>query len=165
MIFERSRSCTPTRATAGSITNVRTASRACSPARQTLYSIPGRTIPSQPVSTVLSSLRICNWPTASTCEEDPLAPLPEHVTSDRAPPTPPRHTHHTADIYILLTALLCSGRNPALNTVNIDDYDSGPGGERRPATPSVPFPAHATVPTRREAEQREDLLKASQLAL
>jgi len=45
-----------------------------------------------------TNLKICNWPTASSCEEDPEAPLPKHVTSDREPPA-------------------------ALNSINIDDYD------------------------------------------
>ena len=30
-----------------------------------------------------TNLKICNWSTASSCEEDPEAPLPKHVTSDR----------------------------------------------------------------------------------
>ena len=81
-----------------------------------------------------TSLRICNWPTASICEEDPEAPLPKHVTSDRAPPP---------------------GPPSAINAINIDDYDS-----EAPSGPSVPHPEHATVPSVWEARQREERLKA-----
>ena len=49
-----------------------------------------------------TSLKICNWPTASECVEDPDAPLPQHVTSDREPPQ-------------------------AINSINIDDL-----GENKP---------------------------------
>ena len=81
-----------------------------------------------------TSLRICNWPTASQCVEDPEAPLPDHVTSDREPP-------------------------PALNTINIDDYDSKEEVER-PAVSSLPHPGHASEPTEWEARRREEDLKA-----
>ena len=40
-----------------------------------------------------TNLKICNWPTASTCIEDPEAILPEHASSDRAPPKPIRQMH------------------------------------------------------------------------
>ena len=40
-----------------------------------------------------TNLKICNWPTASSCEEDPDAELPEHASSDREPPKQIREIH------------------------------------------------------------------------
>ena len=68
--------------------------------------------------------------------EDPEAPLPDHVTSDREPP-------------------------PALNTINIDDYESEEEvGSSGPSVSSLPHPGHATEPTEWEARRREEALKA-----
>jgi len=93
-------------------------------------------------------LRICNWPTASTCVEDPSAPLPEISSSDRAPPTP---------------------RSPAANAINIDTdrdpfyEDYGDDEELfvvKPKKPAVAYPGQGSVPSEREALYREDKLKA-----
>ena len=62
-----------------------------------------------------TNLKICNWPTASECVEDPDAPLPQHVTSDREPPQD-------------------------FNAINIDDLGDSPA-EARPvdfSSASVP---------------------------
>ena len=80
-----------------------------------------------------TSLKICNWPTASICVEDPEAPLPKHVTSDRE-----------------LVAPLAASQD--INAINIDSIDS--------AAPGPPHPEHATVPSLLEAAQREAGLKA-----
>ena len=48
-----------------------------------------------------TNLKICNWPTASSCEEDPDAVLPEHATSDREPPKPIRQIHLLRTLNIL----------------------------------------------------------------
>ena len=80
-----------------------------------------------------TSLKICNWPTASICVEDPEAPLPKHVTSDRE-----------------LVAPLAASQD--INAINIDSIES--------AAPGPPHPEHATVPSLLEAAQREAGLKA-----
>jgi len=85
-----------------------------------------------------SNLRICNWPTASTCIEDPDAVLPEHASSDREPPK--------------------SIRNPAINAINIDaadDYDTQFFEPELPKKQSLPFPEHGSVPSEREALEKE----------
>jgi len=89
-----------------------------------------------------TNLKICNWPTASTCIEDPEAILPEHASSDRAPPKPIR--------------------NPAINAINIDvadDYDTQFFEPEPPKKQSLPFPEHGSVPSEREALQKEEYLK------
>lgn len=84
-----------------------------------------------------SNLRICNWPNAVTCEENPDAPLPAHVSSDRAPPK-------SVEI----------PRDPTQsNVINVDsDYDS--------VTPQSPVAFHGqgSVPSEREALEREKYL-------
>jgi len=88
-----------------------------------------------------TNLKICNWPAASTCVEDPDAILPEHATSDRAPPKPIR--------------------NPAINTINIDapdDYDTQFFEPQSPKKQSLPFPTHGSVPSKKEALQKEEYL-------
>ena len=57
---------------------------------------------------------------------------------------------------------MTSDREPpsALNTINIDDYDSGEVAARQPAVSSLPHPGHATEPTEWEAARREEALKA-----
>jgi len=89
-----------------------------------------------------STLKICNWPTASSCVEDPDAVLPEHVTSDREPPK--------------------SIRNPAINAINIDDanddFDSRFFEQSSPKKQSLPFPEHGSVPSEKEALLKEEYL-------
>jgi len=88
-----------------------------------------------------TNLKICNWPTASTCVEDPDAILPEDPTSDREPPKP---------------------RNPLINEINIDaadDYDTQFFEPEPHKKQSLPFPEHASVPSEKEALQKEKYLK------
>ena len=50
---------------------------------------------------------------------------------------------------------------PALNSINIDDYDSQEDLQSSaPAVSSLPHPGHATEPTEAEARRREETLKA-----
>jgi len=89
-----------------------------------------------------TNLKICNWPTASSCEEDPDAVLPEHATSDREPPKPIR--------------------NPAINAINIDapdDYDTQFFEPELPKKQHLPFPEHGSIPTKKEALLKEEYLK------
>lgn len=88
-----------------------------------------------------TNLKICNWPTASSCVEDPEAILPEDASSDRAPPKP--------------------SRNPAINAINIDaadDYDTQFFEPEPPKKQSLPFPDHGSVPSEKEAIQKEEYL-------
>lgn len=81
------------------------------------------------------TLRICNWPNAVTCVEDPDAPLPDHVSSDRAPPKS-----------------VTRPRDPAFNSINIDS--ASPPVD----APPVAFHGQGSVPSKREALEREKLL-------
>lgn len=111
----------------------------CSAGKPSLQSCPANLI----FDTVL---RICNWPTASSCEEDPDAILPEGGSSDRAPPTP---------------------RSPAANAINIDTaqdpfyQDFGDDEATFVVEPKKPiaYPGQGSVPSEREALQREKQLK------
>jgi len=101
-----------------------------------------------------TNLRICNWPTASNCVEDPDAPLPEISSSDRHPAKP---------------------RNPSVNAINIDsapaeydtelDYSFEEEGDffvtpkPSPVSP-VAYPGQGSVPSEREALAREKQLKS-----
>ena len=49
---------------------------------------------------------------------------------------------------------------PAINSINIDDYDSSDGSSAAPAASSLPHPGHATEPSEWEARRREEALKA-----
>jgi len=85
-----------------------------------------------------ANLKICNWPTAVSCVEDPDAILPEHASSDRAPPKP---------------------RDPAFNAINVDDSDYEDTFQEPPAVSSVPSFSHGSVPSKSEALAREKQLK------
>jgi len=89
-----------------------------------------------------ANLKICNWPTAVSCVEDPDAILPEHASSDRAPPKP-------------------RPRDPAFNAINVDDSDYEDTFQERPApaVSSLPSFSHGSVPSKSEALAREKQLK------
>jgi len=83
-----------------------------------------------------TSLKICNWPDATNCVEDPTAELPEVFSSDRHPP---------------------KNRSPSINTINTDKFTDD--DFLAPAVSSLPSPSHGSVPSFREAMEREELLK------
>jgi len=91
-----------------------------------------------------TNLRICNWPDASECIEDPDAPLPEISSNDRAPPPQ---------------------RKPvSVNAINIDtssDYSEDDDFFIAPKPKAnVAYPGQGSVPSEREAMLREEQLKA-----
>lgn len=84
-----------------------------------------------------TSLKICNWPDATACIEDPTADIPEDASSDQHPP---------------------KSRNPVINTVDTGSFTPKPIEEEAPTLSPVPSPEHGSVPSLREALEREKLL-------
>ena len=82
--------------------------------------------------------RICNWPSAITCVENPDAVLPDHASSDRAPPKSVKQRP----------------RDPAFNTINVDSEYEDRFQDPAPVA-SVPSFSHGNVPSKREALERE----------
>jgi len=97
----------------------------------------GPSLQSCPANLIFDSgLKICNWPDATSCEEDPDAPLPVISSSDRHP---------------------AINRSPAINTIDTESLSSS-DQFTQPAVSSVPSPSHGNVPSHREATEREKLL-------
>jgi len=93
----------------------------------------GPSLQSCPANLIFDTqLRICNWPDATSCQEDPDAPLPEITSDDRAPP-----------------------RNPNGLPVPVPTVRSVIKEIEQPVFDPKPSPSHGNQPSYREALERE----------
>jgi len=81
------------------------------------------------------ALKICNWPDAIECIEDPTYELPDTVSSDRHP---------------------AKNRPATINTINTDRFEEA--SITAPSVADIPSPSHGNVPSYKEALEREKLL-------